>query len=118
MIMDNAAQDCSNQTMHRSFSSTLYVHLNKYQLTVQNRCAKMLKGWTIEDATTANVLFGLGFNRRQIRMGVELQKALQKPVTCAAIATTIKKTPQHCSPNVRDNDNTVHTLPFKFNSYR
>jgi hypothetical protein len=115
MILDNATRGYSNQSRHRSFSCKLYVHLCKLKQTVGNMCDNMFKSWTMEDVATANVLAGLGFDRRQIRMGVQLQKALQKPVTCAAIAMVIKKTPQHCSPKVK----AKYNIPTPtFNSFR
>jgi hypothetical protein len=48
-----------------------------------------------------NMLVSLGFNRRQVKMGIQLQKALQQPVTCAAIAMVIQKTPRSCTKQVQ-----------------
>lgn len=48
-----------------------------------------------------DMLVSLGFHRHQVQMGIRLQQALQKPVTCADIAMVIKKTPQHCSKQVQ-----------------
>jgi hypothetical protein len=48
-----------------------------------------------------DMLVSLGFHRHQVQMGIRLQQALQKPVTCAEIAMVIKKTPKHCSKQVQ-----------------
>jgi len=53
------------------------------------------------------MLVRLGFDPRQVAMGVRLQKALEQPVTCAAIATVIKKTPRNCTKQVTVSSNVV-----------